>query len=140
MTSEHQKRKSLVHFQLLDPYKQQYKIKRNKLLKIFSKKFGRFLVVGNFYLKKTNTKHFCLNLSGARAQHSNFQKEFVIFKSSIIGSRLHRDRGVREHLGRGGGCAPLATLCPPLKNPFFEKILIPFLTIQSYTHFLYYKC
>ena len=121
MTSEHQKRKSLVHFQLLDPYKQQYKIKRNKLLKIFSKKFGRFLVVGNFYLKKTNTKHFCLNLSGARAQHSNFQKEFVIFKSSIIGSRLHRDRGVREHLCRGGVVPPWQHCAPLSKTPFLKK-------------------
>ena len=25
------------------------------------------------------------------------------------------------------GVPPLATVCPPLKNPFFEKILIPFL-------------
>ena len=40
---------------------------------------------------------------------------------------LNPYRGVGEHMCKGVTvCPPLATLCLPLKNPFIEKILIPF--------------
>ena len=62
MTSEHQERKFLLQFQLLDPFKQQYKVKRVKLLKIFSKKFGRFLVVVKFIFTENKYKTFLVKL------------------------------------------------------------------------------
>ena len=47
----------------------------------------------------------------------------------------HNSRGVREHFCRGGGhiLRAIFFVCPPWQ-PFLKKILIPFLTIRSFTH------